>query len=56
MKINPFYDRVEAPATPQQKEKLAKLSPRQITSVNWRVKKFTASSPTRPATTPPSAV
>jgi len=32
MKINPFYDRVEAPATSQQKEKLAKLSPRQITS------------------------
>ncbi|MDD2541132.1 MAG: phosphoglucomutase (alpha-D-glucose-1,6-bisphosphate-dependent) [Desulfuromonadaceae bacterium] len=28
----PVYDRVEAPATPEQKELLAKLSPRQVTS------------------------
>ena len=28
----PVYDRVEAPATPEQKEMLAQLSPRQITS------------------------
>jgi phosphoglucomutase len=28
----PVYDRVEAPATPEQKEKLAQLSPRQIPS------------------------
>jgi phosphoglucomutase len=27
----PVYDRVEAPATPEQKERLAKLSPRQVT-------------------------
>ncbi len=27
----PLYDRVEAPATPEQKESLAKLSPRQVT-------------------------
>jgi phosphoglucomutase len=28
----PVYDRVEAPATPEQKQRLAKLSPQQITS------------------------
>ena len=28
----PVYDRVEAPATPEQKRRLAKLSPQQITS------------------------
>jgi len=26
----PFYDRVDAPATPEQKERLAKLSPQQV--------------------------
>jgi phosphoglucomutase len=28
----PVYDRVDAPATPEQKQLLAKLSPRQVTS------------------------
>ncbi len=29
---DPVYDRVDAPATPEQKQLLAKLSPRQVTS------------------------
>ncbi len=34
----PFYDRIEAPATPDQKESLAKISPRQVkqTGLGWR--------------------
>ena len=30
--MSPFYDRVEAPATPAQKQMLAQLSPQQILS------------------------
>ena len=35
----PVYDRVEAPATPEQKQRLAQLSPQQILSQNWRARK-----------------
>ncbi len=52
----PVYDRVEAPATPEQKERLAKLSPQQVQITEiWRAKKSRPSSPARRATAPPSA-
>ena len=38
----PVYDRVEAPATPEQKERLTKLSPREVRSLIWQVKKSRA--------------
>jgi phosphoglucomutase len=48
----PVYDRVEAPATPDQKERLAALSPH---SQSWLAKQFRPSSPMRRATTRLSA-
>ena len=45
----PVYDRVEAPATPEQKELLAKLSPQQVKIHRiWRAKKSRLSSPSAP--------
>jgi phosphoglucomutase len=38
----PFYDRVEAPATPEQKQVLEKLSPRQVRSTNLAGEKINA--------------
>jgi len=35
----PFYDRVEAPATPAEKAALAKLSPGRLSSPSWRARK-----------------
>ena len=38
----PFYDRVEAPATPEQKQVLEKLSPQQVRSTNLAGEKINA--------------
>ena len=46
----PVYDRVEAPATPEQKELLARLSPRQLTSHRAGGRK----NPVRPRLTRPA--
>ena len=51
----PVYDRVEAPATPEQKEILAKLSPQQVSSPSWPARKSRRSSRARRATARPSA-
>jgi len=51
----PVYDRVEAPATPDQKELLAKLSPQQVKITELAGEKSRLSSPARRATVCPSA-
>jgi len=51
----PLYDRVEAPATSEQKKLLAKLSPSRLSSQTWLAKKSRPSSPARLATARPSA-
>ena len=51
----PFSDRVEAPATPEQKRRLSGLSPQQVLSKDWPAKKSGASSAAHPATTRRSA-
>ena len=50
----PVYERVEAPATPEQKAALEKLSAEQVKSKTWRAKKSRRSSPMRRATALPS--
>ena len=51
----PVYDRVEAPATPEQKQLLAQLSPRQVKLSELAGEKSRASSPRLLATARPSA-
>ena len=49
----PFYERVEAPATMEQKALLSKLSPKQFNSKDWPARKFRRFSLVRPATALP---
>ena len=51
----PFYDRVDAPATPEEKAVLAKLSPGQITRTELAGEKIRPCSPAPRATMRPSA-
>jgi phosphoglucomutase len=46
---NPVYDRIEAPATPEQKAILAKLSPEQVTSTELAGEKITKILTTAPS-------
>ena len=52
---DPAYARIDAPATREQKAKLAALSPDDVTATELAGEAITASSPRPPATTPRSA-
>ena len=52
---DPVYDRVEAPATPEQKEMLGKLSASQVRSTDLAGEKVQTILTTRPGTALPSA-
>jgi len=51
----PVYDRVEAPATPDQKDLLERLSPEQVQFTELAGEESRLSSPTRRATVLPLA-
>ena len=49
----PYYTRIDAAATPEQKARLGKLSPEAVTASSWPASRSPPSSPKRRETTPP---